>query len=155
MNPNGITCTRLYQGCRSHHHYPWISISPEVEILADPIFKKVFYNFLDNSVRHGKKVREIRVSTREGPEGLVIFWEDDGVGVPAYEKEKIFSKDYGRHTGLGLFLVAEICSVTGITVHETGEPGRGARFEPAGAPRKITGLAVNVKTRSIKPADYR
>ena len=141
-----IEFTRVYQDLGSHepqwHNLhqvisrlpipPSLSLDtdlPEVEILADPIFKKVFYNFLDNALRHGQKVREIHVSMREGPEGLVIFWEDDGVGVPAHEKEKIFSKDYGRHTGLGLFLVAEICSVTGITVHETGESGRGARFE--------------------------
>ena len=141
-----IEFTRVYQDLGSHepqwHNLhqvisrlqipPLLSMHadlPHVEILADPIFKKIFYNFLDNAVRHGQKVSAITVSTREGPEGLVISWEDDGVGIPANEKEKIFSKDYGRHTGLGLFLAAEICSVTGLTLHETGEPGRGARFE--------------------------
>ncbi|HWS22500.1 MAG TPA: PAS domain S-box protein, partial [Methanoregula sp.] len=102
---------------------------PHVEIFADPIFNKIFYNFLDNAIRHGQKVSSITVSTREGPQGLVISWEDDGIGIPAHEKEKIFSKEYGKHTGLGLFLAAEICSVTGIILQETGEPGKGARFE--------------------------
>ena len=115
---------------------------PPVEIFADPIFKKIFYNFLDNAIRHGQKVRTITVSTHDGPNGLVISWEDDGVGIPAHEKEKIFSKDYGKHTGLGLFLAAEICSVTGITLQETGEPGKGARFEllvPPGSYRFTSG----------------
>ncbi len=60
------------------------------------------------------------------------------MGIPADEKEKIFSKEYGNHTGLGLFLAREICSVTGITLKESGEPGKGARFEvlvPAGSYR--------------------
>ena len=124
---------------------------PPVEIFADPIFKKIFYNFLDNAVRHGQKVSSITVSTREGPGGLVIFWEDDGVGIPANEKEKIFSKDYGKHTGLGLFLAAEICSVTSITLQETREPGRGARFEmlvPHGAYRFTGGRKKNLQHKA-------
>jgi len=102
---------------------------PHVEIFADPILNKVFYNLIDNAVRHGQKVTTITISAHEVPGGLVILWEDDGVGIPSHEKEKIFSKDYGKHTGLGLFLAREICSVTGITLKETGEPGKGARFE--------------------------
>jgi PAS domain S-box-containing protein len=163
-----IDFTRVYQDLGSHeaqwHNLhqvvsrlqipPSISMHadlPEVEIFADPIFKKIFYNFLDNAVRHGQKVSTIHVSAREGPEGLVISWEDDGVGIPANEKEKIFSKDYGRHTGLGLFLAAEICSVTGIILHETGEPGRGARFElavPPGAYRFCGGRKKNLQHKA-------
>ena len=141
-----IEFTRVYQDLGSHepqwHNLhqvisrlqfsPLLSMHadlPPVEIFADPIFNKIFYNFLDNAVRHGQKVSSITVEAREGPLGLVISWEDDGIGIPAHEKKKIFSKDYGKHTGLGLFLAAEICSVTGIILQETGEPGKGARFE--------------------------
>jgi signal transduction histidine kinase len=41
---------------------------------------------------------------------------------------------------MGLFLAREILSITGITIHETGKPGKGARFEitvPKGAWRII------------------
>ena len=34
-----------------------------------------------------------------------------------------------KNTGLGLFLVREILSITGIKIRETGVPGKGARFE--------------------------
>ena len=50
---------------------------------------------------------------------------------PAEEKEKIFERGYGKNTGLGLFLAREILSITGITIRETGKPGKGARFEIA------------------------
>ena len=55
--------------------------------------------------------------------------EDDGDGVAAEEKEKIFERGFGKNTGMGLFLSREILSITGITIKETGEPGMGARFE--------------------------
>jgi PAS domain S-box-containing protein len=141
-----IEFTRVYQDLGSHeprwhkldkiisHLQMPLSIGlsadlPKVEIFADPILEKVFYNLLENAVRHGQKVTTITVSAREVPEGLVIRWEDDGIGIPAHEKETIFLRDYGKHTGLGLFLAREICSVTGITLTETGDPGTGARFE--------------------------
>ncbi len=57
--------------------------------------------------------------------------EDDGEGVPADEKEKIFERGFGKNTGLGLFISREILDITGITIRETGVPGKGARFEMA------------------------
>jgi PAS domain S-box-containing protein len=111
---------------------PEVTIQADVGdicIYADPILEKIFSNLLDNTLRHGEHVKAIRISARESPDGLTICWEDDGIGIPAKEKEKIFRKGYGRNTGLGLFLTREILSITGITITETGEPGGGARFE--------------------------
>ena len=73
-------------------------------------------------------------------EELSILWKDNGIGIPAEEKEQIFQMGYGQNTGFGLFLAREILSLTGIGIKETGEPGKGARFEiivPAGAWRTI------------------
>jgi signal transduction histidine kinase len=44
-------------------------------------------------------------------------------------KDQVFLKSVGKNTGLGLFLSAEIVSMTGISIRETGVPGAGARFE--------------------------
>jgi len=129
-------------GIRGWVHGIPIELDPhlaEFEIYADPLLSKVFYNLADNAVRHGCGVTRIRVYGKERPEGLVIFWEDDGTGISLTEKERIFSKGHGKHTGLGLFLVREILSITGISIRETGVPGTGARFEmvvPAGAYRR-------------------
>ncbi len=100
-----------------------------VEVYGDPILERIFFNLLDNTLRHGRHATTIRVYARECPDGLDIFWEDDGIGIPVQEKEKIFQRGYGKNTGLGLFLAREILSITGIAISETGEPGRGARFE--------------------------
>lgn len=106
-----------------------------VEIFADPMVERVFYNLLDNTVRHGERVTEITVSAHHSGDTLVIVWEDNGVGIPASEKERIFERGVGKNTGLGMFLARDILSLTGISIKETGEHGLGARFEimvPAG-----------------------
>jgi len=108
------------------------------EVFADPMLEKVFFNLLDNAVRHGERVTQIQVSSCPEGEDLVIVWEDNGVGIAADEKERIFERGFGKNTGLGMFLVREILFLTGISIRETGEPGRGVRFEmtvPRGAYR--------------------
>jgi PAS domain S-box-containing protein len=109
-----------------------------VSIYADPLLGKVYYNLIENSLRHGGHVKAITFAEEETENGLVIRYTDDGVGIPLSEKEKIFLKGYGRNTGLGLFLIREILAITGISITETGVPGTGAQLEmfvPKGAYR--------------------
>ena len=100
-----------------------------LEIFADLLLEKVFYNIVDNALRHGQKETKIRFSAQETPDGLTIFCQDDGAGVPSGVKEGIFKCDYFRNKGYGLFLAAEILSMTGLSISETGEAGSGARIE--------------------------
>ncbi|MEI6842245.1 MAG: ATP-binding protein, partial [Methanomicrobiales archaeon] len=79
--------------------------------------------------RYGGKITSIRFSALESGDDQGIVCKDDGDGVIAEEKEKIFERGFGKNTGLGLALSREILSITGITIRETGEPGKGARFE--------------------------
>ena len=107
-----------------------------MEVFADPLVEKVFYNLMDNAVRYGGKITTIRFSAEEAGDDHLIVCEDDGDGIVAEEKEKIFERGFGKNTGLGLALSREILLITGITIRETGEPGKGARFEmivPKGA----------------------
>ncbi|MFZ0004431.1 MAG: ATP-binding protein, partial [Methanoregula sp.] len=71
----------------------------------------------------------IRFSVGDRDGNRVIICEDDGLGIPVDEKEKIFDQGFGRNTGMGLFLAREILDITAIMIRETGEQGRGARFE--------------------------
>ena len=119
-----------------------------VEVFADPMLEKVFCNLLENSLRHGGGVSGVRVTFFERERGVeaedgggggergggveaegVIAVEDDGLGIPAGMKARIFDQAFGRHTGYGLFLSREILGITGMTITENGEEGRGARFE--------------------------
>ena len=100
-----------------------------VSVLADPLFDRVFHHLFDNALRHGQMATLITLSLREtGSSGLLLV-ENNGVSIPATDKVKIFERGYGKGTGWGLFIAQEILAATGMTIAETGEPGKGVRFE--------------------------
>ena len=110
-----------------------IDIHPEgLEVYADLLLEKVFYNLIDNALRYGgERMTAIRVTSREMDGSLILLFEDNGAGIPVEDKPRLFTKGFGKNTGLGLFLSREILSITGISITENGEPGKGARFEIA------------------------
>ena len=96
----------------------------DIEVFADPLFEKVFYNLIDNSLKYGgAQLRTIRIFSEEKGDSLVITCQDDGVGISDTDRKHLFERGFGKHTGLGLFLSREILSITGITIRETGKPG--------------------------------
>ncbi|HWQ67817.1 MAG TPA: PAS domain S-box protein [Methanospirillum sp.] len=116
-------------------------IPEDLEVYADPIIRKVFTTLMENAIRHGQGVRTIRFTSYRHNNSLILTCEDDGIGVAIDEKDLIFNHGYGKNTGIGLFLCREILSITGMSICECGEPGKGARFEilvPAGKFRRVS-----------------
>ncbi|EHQ34485.1 PAS domain-containing sensor histidine kinase [Methanoplanus limicola] len=101
----------------------------ELEIFADSMLEKVFYNLMDNSIRYAGESAEITLTCKICSSGAKVYWMDNGTGVPNEEKEKIFQRGVGKNTGFGLFLIREILSITDIEIQETGVYGEGACFE--------------------------
>ncbi len=99
-----------------------------LSIIADPLLTKVFSNLLDNTIRHGEDATEITISCEKSDGNLRILWQDNGPGVPDEMKERIFEYNCGKNSGYGLYLIREILAITGITIHEEGIAGEGARF---------------------------
>lgn len=140
-----IEFTRVYQSLGTHEAQ-WLSLErcmpyryvPEsitlsthlqgMYIYADPMLEKIFFNLLDNSIRHGERVTRIMVDCRQAGEHLAIIWEDNGIGIPEEQRERIFELGFGKNTGFGMFLIREILSLTGITIKANGTVGKGARF---------------------------
>jgi signal transduction histidine kinase len=92
-------------------------------------------NLVDNAVRHAESQVELTVGMTDGH--AVIEVADDGPGIPAADRERIFDRfvrlDESRHrgaggTGLGLAIVREIVSAHGGTVTITTAPTGGALF---------------------------
>lgn len=98
------------------------------EVFADPMFEKVFYNLLDNSLRHGGQVTRLSLEAGECDGNLDLIYADDGIGIPRGDKERIFEMGFGKHTGLGLFLVKAILEITQCSIDEEGGENEGARF---------------------------
>jgi len=102
-----------------------------LEIYADPLLIQVFYNLFDNARQHGGAVTRISITHHPAGTGLVITVADNGTGISPDDRPHLFEREFGKNTGLGLFLSREILSITGISISETGVPGKGARFEIA------------------------
>jgi PAS domain S-box-containing protein len=100
-----------------------------VQIRADMLLERVFYHLVENAIRHGKTTKSIRIRYEERTPDLYIIVEDDGLGIPPDQKERVFARSMGNNGGLGLFLCREILAATGLGIQETGLPGSGARFE--------------------------
>jgi PAS domain S-box-containing protein len=131
QSPNWQNVSSLVTEVCRDNRFPTVAVDPfltDLEVFADPLLKLVFSNLFENARMHGKTVTKIVVSGTVSPDGAEVTVADDGKGIPLSEKQKIFEKGFGSHTGLGLYLAQEILSITDLTIRETGEPGRGARF---------------------------
>jgi PAS domain S-box-containing protein len=99
-------------------------------VLADSLLRQLFYNLIDNSLKHGEKPSRIRVFYEEKKDHLNVIYEDDGVGISQAAKPKLFDEGFttGKGSGHGLYLVKKMMEVYGWTIQETGMPGKGAKF---------------------------
>ncbi|MGF3523230.1 MAG: PAS domain S-box protein, partial [Candidatus Bathyarchaeia archaeon] len=101
-----------------------------IEVKADSLLRQLFYNLIDNSLRHGKKVSKIRLHCKKTKDHLKLIYEDNGAGIPANKKPTLFSENLKAEAtkGYGLFTIRKLLDVYGWSIEETGAPGEGARF---------------------------
>ena len=98
-------------------------------VLADSMLTTMFHNLIDNSMKYGEKLTQIRAYTLTNADGSrSIVYEDDGVGIDAETKKHLFEKGFGKGTGLGLYLIKKATDVYGWNIEETGMKRHGARF---------------------------
>ncbi|MEM9290342.1 MAG: HAMP domain-containing sensor histidine kinase [Acidobacteriota bacterium] len=119
----------------------WL-IDTEAKVWADEhSLERVLDNLIDNAARFSSPGGEVRVSVgspSQGSEEIVqIAVEDDGVGIPKGELERIFERFYQlgdvdrkAGSGLGLSIVASLVrEMNGQVRAVPREAGQGARFE--------------------------
>jgi len=112
-----------------------------LQLLADSLLRELFYNFIDNSLKYGKKITQIKIFYEKNDDQLRLIYEDDGVGITPDEKLNLFKEGIGKGTGYGLYLIKKMMEVYGWTIQETGQPGQGVRF-------LITIPAINEKGKA-------
>jgi len=92
--------------------------------------KQVIYNLLLNALRYTEEGGSVEVGAAREGEGVQIWVEDDGVGIPLEKQGRIFdafqSGDRGG-AGLGLTLVREFIEMHGGWVEIESQPGVGTR----------------------------
>jgi PAS domain S-box-containing protein len=99
-------------------------------ILADSMLTTVFHNLIDNSLKYGENLTKIRIyHSREKDGSESIIYEDNGGGINEEDKTHLFKKGFGKGTGVGLYLIKRTCDIYGWKVKETGDFGKGVKFE--------------------------
>jgi signal transduction histidine kinase len=102
------------------------------------VLKTVLRNLLDNAAKYGGADQPVRVAVARQGEWAAIEVRDQGIGLAAEEREKIFQKFYRvgeemvrqtEGTGLGLYLARELVrQVGGSITAESPGVGRGTTF---------------------------
>jgi two-component system, OmpR family, phosphate regulon sensor histidine kinase PhoR len=98
----------------------------------------VINNLLDNALKYSSGRPEIIVRTMQMEQGILISFEDKGIGMTKDSQAKIFDKFYRISTGnihnikgfgLGLSYVKAIIEAHGGRISVWSEPNKGSRFD--------------------------
>ena len=115
----------------------------ELTLLADSFLRQLFYNLIDNSLKHGRNVSKVRLYyQKRDQDTLILIYEDNGVGISDENRPRLFKEGFSTNgsSGYGLFLIKQMIGVYGWGIQEKGELGKGVKFE-------ITISKVNQKSQ--------
>jgi len=131
----------LVRDCWSLVETPTAALSVEDFVVeGDPErLKHVFENLFRNAIEHGLPERAddrtITITVAPLPDGGGFYVEDDGQGIPADERDRVFEGGYStteHGTGFGLSIVRRVLEAHGWEVAVTESADGGARFEVTG-----------------------
>lgn len=98
----------------------------------------VFRNLLDNALKYTLTQPDVLISAKEQARGILITVQDNGIGIPAGQRELIFEKfqragqgdlHEQKGFGLGLAYVKSMVEMHRGFVRVSSEEQRGSRFE--------------------------
>ena len=118
-----------------------------VELADEPLsaeadgdkLRQVLAHLLDNAVRYSPAGGTVTVAARRREDAVEVSVEDEGVGIPHAEQERIFRKFYRGDSaasgvvgagaaGLGLFLAAGLVTAMGGKIRVDSSEGHGSTF---------------------------
>jgi len=117
-------------------------------VRADPErVEEVITNLVDNAIKYSPQDGRVVISGRVEGDHVTIAVEDDGLGIPQRDQERIFERfrrgdtsqvQNVRGVGLGLYICRSIVEAHGGRIAVSSEPGKGSRFTfTVPLPRKV------------------
>lgn len=97
----------------------------------------VVFNLLDNSLKYSKENLSVQINLAEKENSIVMIVTDNGIGIDAEYKEKVFEKFFrvphgdthnAKGYGLGLSYVARVIEQHKGTIAVESQPGIGTSF---------------------------
>jgi PAS domain S-box-containing protein len=105
---------------------------------ADPDkVRQVFNILVENALRYSPQGGTVTVGARRNADRVEVRVVDEGIGIPAAERERIFRKFYRAEsaardgaagTGLGLFIAKELVTAMGGRIWVDSTEGEGSSF---------------------------
>jgi two-component system, sensor histidine kinase and response regulator len=114
--------------------------STEIPVIwtDEDMFFQVLRNLLNNAIKFTPKNGKVTIRAKNTAEGVQISVEDNGIGIPKEDVEKLFSIDGNivsrpgteneMGTGLGLILCKEFIEKMHGKIYVTSTPGKGSIF---------------------------
>lgn len=113
-------------------------IAPGIFINGDRLLLQMLANnLIDNAIKYGAKDMPVTVSLSEKEDNIIFKVKDQGKGIAAEERDKIFDKFYrignsatksAKGTGLGLYLTKKISKQHNANISVTNNKPSGAIF---------------------------
>jgi signal transduction histidine kinase len=113
-----------------------IDTTPTVAAVDVPKVERIVENLLVNAARHTPPRAHIWIRVRPGDDGAILAVEDDGPGLPAEDRERVFdpferggsAAAHAPGSGIGLTLVARFAELHGGRAWAEERNGGGASF---------------------------
>jgi signal transduction histidine kinase/CheY-like chemotaxis protein len=131
VTAKAIEATRLIDAER---HRWEVRIEAGIGANVDPLrWEQVVVNLLDNAMKYSPDGRTVAVVLRRAPTaGVVMTVHDEGIGIPADQREHVFDRFYRAHQsegrgglGLGLYIAREIVRRHGGDIGISSAAGEG------------------------------
>lgn len=99
--------------------------------------QQVLHNLIDNAIKFSHNDSQIRITTMEKKEKVIISIKDFGIGIPKSSQKKIWERFYKtdlsrgkdrKGTGLGLSITKEIINAHNENINVTSTEGVGTEF---------------------------
>ncbi|MCV2356767.1 sensor histidine kinase N-terminal domain-containing protein [Paucibacter sp. B2R-40] len=109
-----------------------------IQVQAEPAaLAMLVRNLLDNALRHGKAGGHVELSVSEIAGRPTLWVDDDGPGIPAEDRERVFDRFYRRNpggdgqstvgSGLGLAIARNLAEQLGASINLGDSPLGGLR----------------------------
>jgi len=120
---------------------------------------QVLVNLISNAMKFSKEKGRIRVEATPVPEGVLLSVSDNGIGIPADKRERVFERFYQVDgsatkerggTGLGLAISKEIIGHHGGRIWVESQEGEGCTFSLVIPKASADGISVSLN-ESLPP----
>jgi len=126
-----LRCIELAPGKRQTS----VEVPDDLNVLADSRgFDRILVNLLANAAKFSPEDSPIRVTARAENGVATVAVEDDGIGIPHEDQERVFERFHQlaasgtRGTGLGLSIARRYAEWLGGEVWVESTPGQGSKF---------------------------